>query len=105
MEFLLLSPGNNLHERSMQMFEAAGYEPKVKMQISQLVTAYHLAEHFSVATFVSDRLPIRYHASLKYYKLAYHNAKRVFYILISKQQYTPIATRTFIDFFIQNIDN
>ncbi len=105
MEFILLSSGNNLHERSIQMFKASGYEPKIKMQISQLVTAYHLAEYLPVATFVSDRLAVGCHAKLKYYKLAYSNSKRLFYALLPKQNYTPIATKTFIDFFIKHINS
>ena len=36
MEFILLSPGNNLHDRSLHMFKDAGFEPKIKLQLSQL---------------------------------------------------------------------
>ena len=32
MEYILLSEGNNLHERSMRMFHEAGYEPDVIME-------------------------------------------------------------------------
>ncbi len=103
MDFILLSPGNNLHERSMKMFDTAGFAPSVKLQLSQLVTAYHLAEHFPAATFVSDRLVMHSHAPLCYYRLDYECAERTFYMLLPKRNYTSIATRTFIQYFREQI--
>ena len=103
-DFILLSPGNNLHDRSLKMFESAGFTPSVKLQLSQLVTAYHLTEHFPAATFVSDRLVRNSHASLCYYKLDYEHAQRTFYILLPKRNYTSIAVRTFIQYFREHIE-
>ena len=103
MEYILLSEGNNLHERSMRMFHEAGYEPDVIMENAQLVTAYHLTEHFPAATFVSDRLVRNSQARLKYYKLNYECAEREFYILLPKQNYIPVAVKAFIDYFRENI--
>lgn len=103
MKYILLSEGNNLHERSMNMFHEAGYEPEVIMENAQLVTAYHLTEHFPAATFVSDRLVMNSQAHLKYYKLDYECAERLFYILLPKQNYVPVAVKAFIDYFIENI--
>ena len=103
MKFILLSEGNNLHERSMRMFHEAGYEPEVIMENAQLVTAYHLTEHFPAATFVSDRLVMNSQAHLKYYKLDYECAERLFYILLPKQNYVPVAVKAFIDYFRENI--
>lgn len=103
MKFILLSEGNNLHERSLRMFHAAGYEPEVIMENAQLVTAYHLTEHFPAATFVSDRLVMNSQAHLKYYKLDYECAERLFYILLPKQNYVPVAVKAFIDYFRENI--
>lgn len=103
-DFILLSPGNNLHDRSMKMFDVAGFTPSVRLQLSQLVTAYHLTEHFPAATFVSDRLVKNSHSSLCYYKLDYEYAQRMFYILLPKGNYTSIAVRTFIQYFREHID-
>lgn len=103
MKYILLSEGNNLHERSMNMFHEAGYEPEVIMENAQLVTAYHLTEHFPAATFVSDRLVMNSQAHLKYYKLDYECAERLFYILLPKQNYIPVAVKAFIDYFIENV--
>ena len=99
LEFLLLSPGNNLHDRGRQLFQEAGFDPKIKMEISQLATAYHLAEHGLAATFISDRLVIGERDSLCYYKLDSHLSERLFYILLPERKYISFAVRTFIEYF------
>lgn len=102
-EFILLSEGNNLYDRSIQLFSEANFKPKIKMVLSQLVTAYHLAESNFAATFVSDRLVADSESSLKFYKLDSELIKRLFYILLPRQNYTSFATRKFIEFFLQSI--
>ena len=102
-DFILLSSGNNLHNRSMEMFQDAGFEPHVIMQLSQLVTAYHMTEHFPAATFVSDRLVMHSQAHLKYYKLDYECAKRIFYVLLPKQNYTPVAVKKLIEYLMLHL--
>lgn len=102
-EFLLLSPGNNLHDRELQLFEEAGFTPKVKLEISQLATAYHLADHALAATFVSDRLIHGPNSRLRFYKLASALTERLFYILLPERKYTSSAVRTFIQFFSDHV--
>ena len=99
LEFLLLSAGNNLHDRAVQLFQEAGFTPKIKMELSQLVTAFHLAEHSMAATFVSDRLVAAEQTSLCYYKLDSDLTERLFYILLPERKYTSFATRAFIRYF------
>lgn len=99
LEFLLLTAGNNLHDRGLQLFQEAGFEPKVKMEVSQLVTAYHLAEHALAATFVSDRLVTADSRQLCYYKLDSKLTERLFYILLPERKYTSAAVRAFIQYF------
>lgn len=98
--FVLLSEGNNLYDRSIQLFEEAGFEPKIKMVLSQLVTAYHLAESNFAATFVSDRLVRSGSGGLRFYKLDSDLIRRIFYILLPKRRYTSYATRQFIAYFL-----
>lgn len=102
-EFLLLTEGNNLHERSKKLFAQAGYAPKVKMELGQLATAFHLAEHGLAATFVSDRLLSRGAERLCYYKLASPLATRQFFILLPPRRYTSFAVRAFIRYFTKQI--
>ena len=101
--FILLSSGNNLHDRSMEMFQEAGFAPHVILQLSQLVTAYHMTEHFPAATFVSDRLVMHSQAHLKYYKLDYECAERIFYVLLPKQNYTPVAVKKLIEYLMLHL--
>ena len=99
LEFLLLAPGNNLHDRGVQLFQEASFEPKVKMELSQLVTAYHLAEYSLAATFVSDRLVTADDNQLCYYKLDSELTERLFYILLPERKYTSFAVQAFVKFF------
>ena len=69
LEFILLNPGNNLRDRAKRLFEEAGFSPKVRLELSQLVTAYHLANAAMGAAFISDRLVVHSDDSLYYYKL------------------------------------
>ena len=90
--------GNNLYERSMKIFENAGFSPSVKIQLSQLVTAQHLAESGFAATFISDRL-IKYDSSnLNYFKLEDKESLRTFYILSHPDRYISNAVSAFIDY-------
>lgn len=96
--FILLQEGNNLHDRCRTMFQDAGYEPTVKMELSQLVTAYRLAGHRIGITFVSDRLVSPSEEDLCYFRLAHPLAKRLFYLLMPRNMYVSQATRTFSEF-------
>ncbi len=97
--FILLSKGNNLYERSVRMFEEAGFEPKTKLKLSQLVTAYHLAAAGIGATFVSDLLIQASSRELNYYKIDSDLVTRQFYALLPKRKYVSVATRRFISHF------
>ena len=98
LDFILLEEGNNLHDRSMKIFENAGFSPSVKIQLSQLVTAQHLAESGFAATFISDRL-IKYEDSnLNYFKLQDQESLRTFYILSHPDRYISNAVSAFIDY-------
>ena len=97
--FILLSKGNNLYERSWRMFEEAAFEPKIRMVLSQLVTAYHLANAGIGAAFVSDRLVSTLGSRLHYYRLESELTTRQFYILLPKRRYISTASRRFIEHF------
>ena len=99
LDFILLTKGNNLYDRSHSLFQEAGFTPRIKMELSQLVTAYHLAEHGLGATFISDRLIIRINGHLCYYKLDSELTKRLFYMLLPSRKYTSNAVKTFIKIF------
>lgn len=98
-EFILLTEGNNLYDRCIQLFLEASFEPKIKLKVSQLVTAWHLAEHQMALTFISDRLITVPESRLLYYKLDSDLTNRLFYMLLPNRDYISQATQAFIRFF------
>jgi len=97
LEFILLQKGNNLYDRSTRMFDSAGFTPKVKLALSQLVTAYRFADNGMGATFVSDRIvradPSR---NLMFYSIHSPEVNRLFYVLLPQRNYTAHAVKAFI---------
>lgn len=99
LDFILLQKGNNLYDRSIQMFEEAGFTPKVKMALSQLVTAYRFADNGLGAAFVSDRLVLGAAArQLRFFSIASQQVDRLFYTLLPERNYTARAVRAFMDY-------
>lgn len=101
-EFILLKKGNNLYERSARMFESAGFTPKVKLALSQLVTAYRFAENGVGATFVCDRI-VRAEPSqtLTFYSIDSPEVDRLFYTLLPQRNYTAHAVKAFIKYALE----
>lgn len=99
LEYIILSPGNNLYQRAVRLFQGAGFEPKIKMQQSQLATAYHLAEAGFAATLVSDRMIQKKEASLLFYKIDSDLCRRMFYALVPHESYTSFVVQKFITFY------
>lgn len=100
LQFILLRKGNNLHDRARDMFREAGFEPKVKLTLSQLVTACRLAAANMAATFVSDRMIRASDDSLLFYKLDSAYTTRMFYILLPNKDYTSIAAKKLIEYLL-----
>lgn len=94
--FILLTPGNNLHQRCQRLFQAAGFTPCIRLMLSQLATAYRLAEHGLAATFVSDAMVSRNSESLLFFKLSDGDCTRTFHALLPDREFTPYAVRAFI---------
>lgn len=97
-DFILLNPGNNLHDRANQLFLEAGFAPNIKLELSQLVTAYHMANASVGATFVSDRLVSHGSDQLYYFKLDSDLTTRMFYMLLPNRKYTSKAVHKFVDY-------
>ena len=58
--FILLKSGNSMHAHAMQVFDAAGFMPRVSMYLDQLSTSYFLASQGNGCCFVTDTV-FRYH--------------------------------------------
>lgn len=103
LELIFLRKGNNLYDRAWDMFHEAGFEPKIKLDLSQLVTAYRLAEANMAATFVSDRLIKPEDTSLKFYRIDSQHTTRIFYALLPAKDYIPVAVKKFIQYIQNNL--
>lgn len=102
-EYILLGQGNNLRDRSIQMFEEAGFKPAVKMTMAQMVTAYRFADNGIGATFISDRLVRSPSSRLDFYKLDSSLTDRLFYFLLPERNYTAFAVRAFMEYAARHI--
>ena len=105
MEFILLGPGNNLYSRNLRMFEQAGFTPKIKMTLAQLVTAYRLADNAMGITFIADRMVRSPVSNLMFFKIDSELAERHFHILLPKRNYTAYAVRAFADYAVSELKN
>lgn len=97
LEYILLSEGNNLHDRAMQIFDDTGVTPAVKLEISQLATSYHLARSNFGAAFVSDKMITAGEKELKFYRIDSPVTEREFYSVLPKREYIPKSVQAFID--------
>ncbi|MBR1438658.1 MAG: LysR family transcriptional regulator [Synergistaceae bacterium] len=102
LEYIILSEGNNLHDRAARIFTEAGIQPKIKLEISQLSTSYHLAKAKFGAAFISDRMVQAGEEALRFYKIDSSVTEREFFAVLPKREYTPKAVRAFIDLFRRN---
>lgn len=103
LDFIVLSKGNNLRNRTFSLFKKAGIEPRIKLELAQLVTAYSMAEQGFAATFTGDRLVTNTKTPLCFYLLDSPSLKRQFYMLLPDKEYTSCAVRTFIALFRKEI--
>lgn len=99
-EFVILSEGNNLHDRALEIFSSAGIDkPKIKLEISQLATSYYLARSNFAAAFVSDKMITAEEKHLNFYRINSPVTERLFYAVLPKREYTSKAVRAFIEIF------
>lgn len=97
--FIMLTQGNNLFQRSMTFFNEAQITPNITLQVSQLVTSFHLARSGIGATFVSDWMLTNVSPEMCYYKIDSPAAVRVFDIVTSGKNYLSNAQKAFIELF------
>ncbi len=97
--FILLQPGNNLYDRSVHMFREAGFSPRIKMTLAQLVTAYRFADNGLGAAFVSDRIVCAAPSNhLVFFPIDSPQADRLFYVLLPQRNYTAHAVKAFVSY-------
>lgn len=95
--FILLTKGNNLYSRSIALLEDAQIAPVIRLQVSQLVTAYHLGCAGLGAVFISDWMVLYDHDDMRYYKIDHPLAVRQFDVVSSSRNYLSKPQKAFID--------
>ncbi len=97
LEYVILSEGNNLHDRAHEIFSQNGITPNIKLEIAQLATSYHLARSNFAAAFISDRMITPEEEKLNFYRIDSPVTDRLFYAVLPKREYTSKAVRAFIE--------
>lgn len=103
--FILLESKYNLRKRTDSFFHEAGTYPRVSMEVTQIVTAYALAQAGIGVTFVPDRAVTKNHRDTIFYKLSYPQTVRNMNIITNKRSYISCAVRHFIDMFTAYYQN
>ena len=101
--FLQLTPGNNLHTRSEQIFQQIEHRPAKILSVQQFVTAYNLADAGLGCTLTSAHMIKGMNKkNLVYYTLPSSLMKRDFHFVTRKDAYISKAIRAFCALFAEN---
>ncbi len=101
--FIALDQGNNLYDRAFQLFREAGFEPDLRIVLQQMTTAFKLAESGFGITVTCDRLVKASYTDLRFYAIDSPLTDRVFYMLLPRRAYIPVAVQRFMEHFRSRI--
>ncbi len=96
--FLLLKKGNDMHDRSLQIFADLKFSPQRFFHLDQLMTCYHAAKAGMGVTFITDTLPRTnsMSADVVFYKLATSHDSRTLSLAHKRGSYLSHAAQAFI---------
>ena len=101
--FIALDQGNNLYDRALQIFREAGFDPEIRIVLQQMTTAFKLAESGFGITMTCDRLVRASYTDLRFYAIDSPLADRIFYMLLPRRAYVPVAVQRFMEHFKSRI--
>ena len=93
--FILLKNGNSMYTHALQVFDAAGFTPRVSLYLDQLSTSYVLASQGNGCCFVTDTVfrYHRFHDPIRVYQVS-DGGNRTLGIACKKGRHlSPAATR------------
>ncbi|HBA48989.1 MAG TPA: LysR family transcriptional regulator [Lachnospiraceae bacterium] len=97
--FLLLKEGNDTRSRAEKLCrDSGGFFPKVRLELAQQITAYHLSRYGMGISFNGDVL-VRHmpdDGSLAFYKLGYPDAVRNVYFFYKRNRYMSRVAAEFL---------
>ena len=93
-EFLLLKQGNDLYRRALAMCREAGFKPRVRMYMDQMLTSYHVAASGQGIAFIRPGvlLHVKPTQQLRFYQLDSRGVERELYLYHRKDlSLAPVA--------------
>ncbi len=96
--FLLQKPGNDTRARAERLCREKHFDPRIRLELDQQITAYNLSCAGLGVSFSGDLL-IRHvpaNGSLFYYKLSDREAIRTVNLYYKRSRYMPRAAREFL---------
>lgn len=96
--FLLLTKGNDMHDRGLALCRNSGFTPLVSMYLDQLMTTYHMAMRGLGVAFVTDTLINMsfLRSDAVYYRIDDRLARRNIFIAHKKNRYVTKAMTAFV---------
>ena len=103
--FLLLNTENDIHKRSMEICHNAGFVPSVKLQLTQMMTAYYLVCEGQGITFLRSTIPeyVTPTDSIVFYEVDDPLASRNIYLSYPSGECPPLRQQL-IDYMQSRID-
>lgn len=97
--FLLLQPGNDIYQRSMDLCAHAGFTPKISVLLTQMMTAFYLVCEGQGVSFLRSTIPeyVTPTESVVFYQLDDPMATRTVYLSYLKRHASPVQQKL-IDF-------
>lgn len=97
-EFLIMKKGNDMQRRAQILCENAGFVPKARIHLDQLITSYNMACAGMGIAFVTDMLAVLASGeNCVYYKINDENTVRRMYIGYKRSRYISKSCSAFID--------
>ncbi len=96
--FLMQKPGNDTRVRAEQLCSGSHFNPKIRLELDQQITAYNLSCAGLGICFSGDVLikHVPINADLVYYKLSNQEALRSVSLYAKRNRYLPRAAREFL---------
>lgn len=93
--FVLLNGENDIHRRSMEICQNAGFAPKIKLLLTQMMTAYYLVCEGQGVTFLRSTIPeyVAPTESIVFYQIDDPLATRSIYLSYAKRGMTDVRRR------------
>lgn len=102
--FILLEKGHDMYQRSSKIFNKWGFEPKVFMMLSQLMTSYNMTDNQLGISFITDTMVklTNYGNNILYYKIDNELSERYISLAYKRNRYVSKPMKEFINMVLNN---